>query len=148
MRNGYFQEGTIQAGWGTLPRHGTLVRGRERAIRFSSQIIPFYLRRTKSLAGPLQWLYPQGYPTRRSPATEGVLVGRPPPVGNTKPAEYLRVHLRRRNPSQCPEGQIPSLCAGRDRGGRESEEPWKEFLLDLKYRGLSVDPKLAIGDGA
>ena len=32
-------------------------------------------------------------------------------------------------------------------GYRESEECWKELLLDLKQRGLSVAPKLAIGDG-
>lgn len=33
-------------------------------------------------------------------------------------------------------------------GYRESEASWKEVLLDLKARGLSVDPKLAIGDGS
>ncbi|MDB5771744.1 MAG: transposase [Burkholderia sp.] len=33
-------------------------------------------------------------------------------------------------------------------GYRESEAPWKEVLLDLKARGLKMDPKLAIGDGA
>ena len=33
-------------------------------------------------------------------------------------------------------------------GYREREQSWKERLLDLKHRGLSVDPKLAIGDGA
>ena len=33
-------------------------------------------------------------------------------------------------------------------GYRESAESWKELLLDLKQRGLTVDPKLAIGDGA
>ena len=32
-------------------------------------------------------------------------------------------------------------------GYRESEQSWKEVLLDLKTRGLSVDPKLAVGDG-
>ena len=32
-------------------------------------------------------------------------------------------------------------------GYRESEASWKEVLLDLKARGLVVDPKLAIGDG-
>lgn len=32
-------------------------------------------------------------------------------------------------------------------GYRESEESWKELLLDLKQRGLSIDPKLATGDG-
>jgi len=33
-------------------------------------------------------------------------------------------------------------------GYRESEASWKELLLELKERGLPVDPKLAIGDGA
>ncbi|MDE3043054.1 MAG: IS256 family transposase, partial [Nitrospirota bacterium] len=33
-------------------------------------------------------------------------------------------------------------------GFRESEESWKDVLLDLKRRGLTVDPRLAIGDGA
>lgn len=28
-------------------------------------------------------------------------------------------------------------------GYRESEESWKELLLDLKRRGLEIDPKLA-----
>lgn len=33
-------------------------------------------------------------------------------------------------------------------GYRESEQSWTELLLDVKNRGLSVDPKLATGDGA
>jgi len=33
-------------------------------------------------------------------------------------------------------------------GFRESEQSWKEVLLDLKRRGLKHDPQLAIGDGA
>jgi transposase-like protein len=33
-------------------------------------------------------------------------------------------------------------------GYRESEQSWKELLLDVKSRGLSIDPKLATGDGA
>lgn len=33
-------------------------------------------------------------------------------------------------------------------GYRESEASWKELLLELKERGLAVDPKLAIGDGS
>ena len=33
-------------------------------------------------------------------------------------------------------------------GFRESEESWKEILLDLKSRGLLHSPQLAIGDGA
>jgi putative transposase len=33
-------------------------------------------------------------------------------------------------------------------GFRESEQSWKGLLLDVKGRGLVIDPKLAIGDGA
>jgi putative transposase len=33
-------------------------------------------------------------------------------------------------------------------GYRESEQSWKELLLDLKSRGLAQGPTLAIGDGA
>ena len=33
-------------------------------------------------------------------------------------------------------------------GYRESKQSWMELLLDLKHRGLTIDPKLAIGDGA
>jgi putative transposase len=33
-------------------------------------------------------------------------------------------------------------------GYRESEQSWYEVLLDLKYRGLTIAPKLATGDGA
>ncbi|MDB5351390.1 MAG: hypothetical protein JWN86_2637 [Planctomycetota bacterium] len=33
-------------------------------------------------------------------------------------------------------------------GYRESEQSWKELLLDVKARGLEIEPGLAIGDGA
>jgi putative transposase len=33
-------------------------------------------------------------------------------------------------------------------GFRESEQSWKGLLLDVKARGLTIDPKLAVGDGA
>ena len=33
-------------------------------------------------------------------------------------------------------------------GIRKSKESWRELLLDLKSRGLTITPKLAIGDGA
>jgi transposase-like protein len=33
-------------------------------------------------------------------------------------------------------------------GQRESEQSWKELLLDAQSRGLTLDPELAIGDGA
>ena len=33
-------------------------------------------------------------------------------------------------------------------GYRESEQSWKALLLGVKARGLTLDPKLATGDGA
>lgn len=33
-------------------------------------------------------------------------------------------------------------------GFRESEQTWRALLLDVKARGLAIDPKLAVGDGA
>ena len=40
--------------------------------------------------------------------------------------------------------ELIAVVAGR----RESEESWKEVLLDLQMRGLTYAPMLAIGDGA
>ena len=62
--------------------------------------------------------------------------------------------VRLEDASQCilvvigatPDGK-KELLAMSD-GYRESEQSWKELLLDLKHRGLTIDPKLAIGDGA
>ena len=40
--------------------------------------------------------------------------------------------------------ELVALCDGY----RESAQSWRELLLDLKQRGLSMGPRLAIGDGA
>jgi transposase-like protein len=45
-----------------------------------------------------------------------------------------------------PDGQ-KELIAVLD-GYRESKQSWRELLLDLKHRGLTAVPKLAVGDGA
>jgi len=45
-----------------------------------------------------------------------------------------------------PEG-TKELVAVQD-GERESDASWTEVLVDLKRRGLKIDPQLAIGDGA
>ena len=42
------------------------------------------------------------------------------------------------------EKEVPAITNGE----RESEAGWKELLLDLKKRGMSKDPNLAIVDGA
>ena len=45
-----------------------------------------------------------------------------------------------------PEGRKELL--GFQTGMRESAQSWKELLVDLKARGLSVAPEIAVGDGA
>ena len=45
-----------------------------------------------------------------------------------------------------PEGR--KELVGFQVGSRESVQSWRELLIDLKARGLSVAPELAIGDGA
>ena len=62
---------------------------------------------------------------------------------------------RRERVASCHEGR--SVCdAGHLRdearrylatGYRESEQSWRELLLDVRHRGLTIDPELAIGDG-
>ena len=45
-----------------------------------------------------------------------------------------------------PEGRKELI--GFTDGARESAQDWRELLLDLKARGLTVSPKLAVADGA
>ena len=45
-----------------------------------------------------------------------------------------------------PEGKKELI--GFQAGVRESAQSWRELLVDLKARGLSVAPKIAVGDGA
>ena len=45
-----------------------------------------------------------------------------------------------------PEGKEELL--GLQTGMRESGQSWKELLVDLKARGLSIAPDIAVGDGA
>ena len=45
-----------------------------------------------------------------------------------------------------PEGKKELL--GFQVGIRESAQSWRELLVDIKNRGLSVAPDIAVGDGA
>src|SRR5208283_4601442 len=45
-----------------------------------------------------------------------------------------------------PEGKKELI--GFRTGMRESAQSWKELLVDLKARGLSIAPEVAVGDGA
>jgi putative transposase len=69
-------------------------------------------------------------------------------------ADGIHFNIRLEEDRQCilvlmgatPEGK-KELIAVAD-GYRESEQSWRQLLLDCKQRGLVVEPKLAVGDGA
>lgn len=183
VRNGYLPERTLQTGLGAIEVRAPRVRDRGKEIKFSSAILPPYLRRTKTIAELLPWLYLKGISTGDFSEALTALLGRDAPglsastISRLKESwndEYGRwckrnlthkhyvylwvdgVHfgVRLEDASQCMLVVIGATADGRKEllaigdGYRESEASWKEVLLDLKARGLKVDPKLAIGDGA
>lgn len=183
VRNGYLPERTLQTGLGAIEVRAPRVRDRGKEIKFSSAILPPYLRRTKTIEELLPWLYLKGISTGDFSEALTALLGRDAPglsastISRLKESwndEYGRwckrnltykhyvylwvdgVHfgVRLEDASQCMLVVIGATADGRKEllaigdGYRESEASWKEVLLDLKARGLKVDPKLAIGDGA
>lgn len=79
VRNGYLLERTIQTGLGDVAVMAPRVRDREGVIRFSSQILPPYLRRTKRLAELLPWLYLRGISTGDFSSVRTSLLGQDAP---------------------------------------------------------------------
>jgi len=183
VRNGYQPERTIQTGIGDVPVKAPRVRDREGTIKFSSNILPRYLRRTKSIEELLPWLYLKGLSTGDFSSALTALLGRDAPglsaatISRLKEVwkeQYERwsrrslagknyvyiwvdgVHfgVRLEDASQCILVVIGATADGKKEllamadGYRESEQSWKELLLELKARGLTIDPKLAVGDGA
>jgi putative transposase len=74
----------------------------------------------------------------------------------------VRLHLGGRRLSAGPDGAAGRVHAGHlgatpegrkelvgfQVGVRESAQSWRELLVDIKARGLSVPPEIAVGDGA
>ena len=68
VRNGYLPAREIQTGIGQVPVRAPRIRDRQPdpqngRIRFTSAIVPPYLRRTKSIETLLPWLYLKGVST-------------------------------------------------------------------------------------
>jgi putative transposase len=69
-------------------------------------------------------------------------------------ADGVHFNIRLEQDRQCILVLMGATAEGRKEliavadGYRESEQSWKELLLDCKARGLTVEPSLAIGDGA
>lgn len=183
VRNGHLPERTIQTGIGAVAVKAPRVRDRAGELKFSSSILPPYLRRTRSLEELLPWLYLKGLSTSDFSSALTALLGKDAPglsantisrlkeVWKSEHEQWARRSLsgkeyvylwadgiyfgvRLEDARQCMLVLIGATADGKKEllgiadGYRESEESWKELLLDLKRRGLEIEPKLATGDGS
>jgi transposase-like protein len=84
VRNGYLPEREIQTGIGQVPVRAPRIRDRQPdsqngRIRFTSAILPPYLRRTKSIETLLPWLYLKGISTGDFTEALAALLGKDAP---------------------------------------------------------------------
>lgn len=188
VRNGHLPEREITTGVGAVEVRQPRVNDRRiddqgEQMRFSSSILPPYLRRTKSLDDLIPWLFLKGVSSGDFSEALSALVGPDAPgLSSTSVVRLKQVwekdfeewsrrslegkryvyvwvdgvhfNIRLEGERTCilvvigatAEGD-KELLAVHD-GVRESEQSWKEVLLDLKARGLDTDPQVAVGDGA
>jgi len=188
VRHGHGPEREIQTGIGPVPVSRVRIRDRGASgpadrVRFSSNILPKWARRTRSLDALLPVLYLRGVSTGDFQEALTALLGKDAP--NLSPSviarltatwadEYARwqardlsarryvyiwadgVYLQARmeENAECmlvligatPEGR--KELVGFQVGVRESAQSWRELLVDVKRRGLSLAPEIAVGDGA
>lgn len=186
VRNGSLPERTVQTGIGPVAVQVPRVHDRSGSgerLRFSSGILPKYLRRTASIEELIPWLYLKGVSTGDFQEALAALLGPGAPGLSASTISRLKgvwsqefdswqrrdlsgkryvymwvdgVHfqVRLEQSKHCVLIVIGATEEGRKEliaisdGYRESEASWKEVLLELKARGLTVAPKLAVGDGA
>jgi transposase-like protein len=186
VRNGYLPKRSITTGIGAVEVQQPRVLDRRttaEAERFSSKILPPYLRKTKSLEELIPWLYLKGVSTGDFDEALAALLGPGCPglsastVTRLKTswegefqewnqrslegrqyvylwADGVHFNIRLEEDRQCILVLMGATVDGRKEliavadGFRESEQSWKTLLLDVKSRGLTIDPKLATGDGA
>ena len=94
VRNGYLPAREIQTGIGSLEIHQPRVNDKRtdetgERIRFSSKILPPYLRRTRSIEELLPWLYLKGISTGDFPEALAALLGSDAP--GLSPATIVRL---------------------------------------------------------
>ena len=191
VRNGHTPTRSILTGLGpvdvTRPRvNDRRVDGEGNRMRFTSAILPPYLRRTKTIDELVPWLYLKGVSTGDFPDALGALLG--PDVEGLSATNICRlkrvwedewkdwsrrdladkqyvyvwvdgIHFNIRlgdeaNKKQCILVLMGATADGKKEligitdGYRESEQSWMELLVGLQARGLRVDPKVAVADGA
>ena len=189
VRHGHLPEREVLTGIGPVALRQPRVRDRAAAaddpgrIRFSSMILPPYMRRSKSIETLLPILYLKGISTGDFSEALAALLGKDAPglsasaIGRLKEgwqddhaawarrdlsarryvyiwADGIHLQARLEEEAQCilviigatPEGTKELI--GFTDGTRESAHDWRVLLLDLKRRGLTVAPELAVADGA
>jgi len=189
VRHGHGPERQIQTGIGALDVRRPKVRDRlatsdpATKVRFTSNILPKWARRSVSLDALLPVLYLKGISTGDFQEALSAILGADAP--NLSPsvvsrltagwqAEYdawtrrdlsarhyvyiwadgVYLQARMEENAECmlviigatPEGKKELI--GFQVGLRESSQSWHELLADIKARGLSVAPKVAVGDAA
>jgi putative transposase len=186
VRNGYLPARTLTTGVGPVEVKQPRVHDRratDQREKFSSAILPPYLRKTKSVEELIPWLYLKGISTGDfsealaallGPQAKGLSASTVTRLKGIWEQEYqdwskrslagkhyvyvwadgVYFNIRLEGGRQCILVLMGATADGKKEliaiqdGQRESEQSWKELLLDVQARGLTLDPKLAIGDGA
>ena len=188
VRNGVMPERVIVTGIGPVAVRQPRVHDRRPAAegreKFSSAILPPYLRKTRSMEDLIPWLYLKGVSTGDFSEALAALIGVNTPGFSATTVTRLKeswerdytawnardltgknyvylwvdgIHFNIRlgeQDRQCILVIMGATADGKKEliavadGFRESEQCWKELLLDVKSRGHTIDPKMAIGDGA
>jgi transposase-like protein len=186
VRNGHLPARTLVTGVGPVEVKQSRVHDRRPAAqreKFTSAILPPYLRKTKSIEELIPWLYLKGVSTGDFSEALAALLG-PEAKGLSATtvtrlkgiwekeyqewskrslagkhyvyvwADGVHFNIRLEGGRQCILVLLGATAEGKKEliaiadGQRESEQSWKELLLEVRSRGLTIDPALAIGDGA
>ncbi len=186
VRNGYLPERSITTPLGPVPVRQPRVRDRRPEggqERFSSKLLPPYLRKARSVEELIPYLYLKGVSTGDftdalqailGPGCPGLSASTVTRLKGVWEEEYdawskrslegkqyvyvwadgIHTNIRLEEDRQCLLVLMGATADGKKEliamtdGHRESAESWRELLLDVKRRGLAVEPKLAVGDGA
>ena len=188
VRNGRCPARQVQTGIGSVELSRPRINDKRvdedgNRLRFTSKILPPYLRRAKTIEELIPWLYLKGISTGDFSEALGALLGKDAPglsastivrlkqvwEGEFKEwskrdlsdkryvyiwADGIHFNIRLEEQRQCILVVMGATADGKKEllavqdGYRESEQSWKEILLDLKARGLATAPELAVGDGA
>jgi len=187
VRNGLGKERGILTAMGELRLRAPRVNDKRtdeegRRCRFTSAILPPYLRKTRSVEELIPWLYLKGISTGDFSEALTALLGPDAPGLSATTVVRLKEVWRREYDKWCQrdlsgeryvylwaDGIYCNVRLGDERqcflviigatadgekhllavadGFRESELSWMDVLQDLKRRGMTEAPKLAVADG-